>query len=71
MAAACGWPVAEWAVPLLPLLAGEAQVAALLPAAGQDIKKAVLDRMGYSGEEHLRRFRTTKLAPADHHFVFA
>ncbi|KAK0153320.1 hypothetical protein N1851_005002 [Merluccius polli] len=32
-AAACGWPVAEWAVRLLPLLSGDAQTAALgLPA---------------------------------------
>lgn len=45
-AAACGWPAAEWAVRLLPLLSGEAQIAALgLPASTrgnfQAVKKVV------------------------------
>ena len=41
-AAVCGWPGAEWAVRLLPLLSGDTQTA---PSRGQygEIKRAVLD----------------------------
>ncbi|KAK0130944.1 Neurotrophin receptor-interacting factor [Merluccius polli] len=75
-AAACGWLVAEWAVRLLPLLSGDAQTAALglpAPSRGQygEIKRAVLDRLGLSAEDHRRRFRGSKLGPADRPFVFA
>ena len=54
MAVACGWPGAEWAVRLLPLLSRDAQTAALsLPAPSQgqygEIKRAVLDRLGSGG----------------------
>ena len=75
-AAACGWPVAEWAVRLLPLLSGDAQSAALglpAPSRGQygEIKRAVLDRLGLTAEDHRRRFRGSRLGPADRPFVFA
>ena len=74
--AACGWLVAEWAVRLLPLLSGDAQTAALslpAPSRGQsgEIKRAVLDRLGLSAEDHRRRFRGSKLGPADRPFGFA
>ncbi|KAK0144358.1 hypothetical protein N1851_017284 [Merluccius polli] len=72
--AACGWPGAEWAVRLLPLLSGDVQTAALglpAPSRGQygEIKQAVLDRLGLSAEDHRRRFRGNKLGPADQPFV--
>jgi len=65
-AEACGWPEAEWAVRLLPLLMGEARAAALaLPAAARaefpEVRRAVLDR---TGEDHRRRFRGLRLGPA-------
>ncbi|XP_051800794.1 uncharacterized protein LOC127532932 [Acanthochromis polyacanthus] len=75
-AVACGWPQAEWAVRLLPLLTGEAQTAAIsLPAAARrnfaDVRKAVLDRTGLSPEDHRRRFRGARLGAGDRSFVFA
>ncbi|KAK0136850.1 Zinc finger and SCAN domain-containing protein 23 [Merluccius polli] len=75
-AAACGWPVEEWAVRLLPLLSGDAQTAALglpAPSRGQygEVKRAVLDRLGLSAEDHRRRFRGGKLGPAERPFIFA
>ncbi|KAK5851293.1 hypothetical protein PBY51_002096 [Eleginops maclovinus] len=61
-AAACGWPEEEWAVRLLPLLAGEAQLAAhSLPASDRheykQLRRAILDRLGSTPEGHRRRFR--------------
>ena len=75
-AVACGWLVAEWAMRLLPLLSGDAQTAALglpAPSRGQygEIKRAVLDRLGLSAEDHRRRFRGSKLGPAERPFIFA
>ena len=75
-AAACRWPAGEWAVRVLPLLSGEAQKAALsLPAASrgryEDVRRAVLDRLGQSREDHRRRFRATRLGPADRPFAYA
>ncbi|XP_044042863.1 uncharacterized protein LOC122871611, partial [Siniperca chuatsi] len=75
-AVACGWPATEWSVRLLPLLSGEAQTAALgLPAAARrsfpDVRRAVLDRLGFSSEDHRRRFRSMRLGPADRPFVYA
>ena len=64
-AEACHWPREEWVVRLLPLLSGEAQQAAhsLPPSARgvyQNLRKAVLDRTGYSPEEQ----RPLRLCPA-------
>ena len=69
-AVACGWPAAEWTVRLLPLMSGEAQTAALcLPASAQGsfqaVKKAVLDQIGFSPEDHRRQ------GSAGHPFTFA
>ena len=49
----CGWPKKDWAIRLLPLLTGEAQLAAQkLPAQLQrgynKLKKAVIHRVGRS-----------------------
>ncbi|KAJ8346674.1 hypothetical protein SKAU_G00280750 [Synaphobranchus kaupii] len=55
---------------------GEAQQAAhSLPAAARadfrNLKKAVLDRMGFSPEDHRRRFRETTLTGEDRPFAYA
>ena len=70
------WLVAEWAIPVLPLLTGEAQATALaLPEAAHvsfpQLQQAILDRMGYSPEDYRRWFRSNVLGPADHPFVYA
>ena len=75
-AEACHWPREEWVVHLLPLLLGEAQQAAhsLPPSARAhyvNIRKAVLDRTGYSPEEQRRRFRELVLATGDRPFAYA
>jgi len=75
-AEACGWPEAEWAVRLLPLLTGDARTAALaLPAAARvdfpEVRRAVLDRTGQSPEDHRRRFRGLRLGAGDRPFTFA
>ncbi|XP_061582743.1 zinc finger protein 213-like [Cololabis saira] len=76
VAEACDWPGAEWAVRLLPLLSGEAQMAALaLPAAARatygQVRRAVMDRLGRSPEDYRRRFRELKLGPTDRPYTFA
>ncbi|XP_061907767.1 uncharacterized protein LOC133652731 [Entelurus aequoreus] len=73
-AKACEWPEEEWAVRLLPLLAGEAQRAALsLPPASRvsyrDMRRAVLDRTGGSKEDHRRQFRTMRLGQEERPFA--
>ncbi|XP_059195913.1 neurotrophin receptor-interacting factor homolog [Centropristis striata] len=75
-ATVCNWPEEEWAVQLLPLLSGDAQTAALGlpgPSRGQygGIKRAILDRLGFSAEDRRRKFRAAKLGPADRPFVIA
>ena len=75
-AEACHWPRDEWVVRLLPLLSGEAQQAAhsLPPSARgvyQNLRKAVLDRTGYSPEEQRRRFRDLGMAEEDRPFAYA
>ena len=75
-AEACGWPAEEWAVRLLPLLSGEAQTAALglPPAAGGEyrhVRRAVLDRLGLTPEDHRRRFRDARLGSEDRPFAYA
>ena len=75
-AEACRWPEAEWAVRLLPLLSGDAQTVVLsLPARSRgryaDVRRAVLDRLGYSAEDHRCRFRRTKLGPTGRPFIYA
>ena len=75
-AEACHWPREEWVVRLLPLLLGEAQQAAhsLPPSARgvyHNVRKAVLDRTGYSPEEQRRRFRDLGMAEEDRPFAYA
>ena len=71
-----GWPHQEWAHCLLPLLMGEAQLAAhSLPAGAQrdygTIARAIRDRLGLYPEEHRRRFRTLAFTKGDRPFAFA
>ncbi|KAK5852368.1 hypothetical protein PBY51_023840 [Eleginops maclovinus] len=75
-AAACGWPEEEWAVWLLPLLAGEAQLAAHgLPASDRheykQLRRAILDRLGSTPEGHCRRFRALPFEDAGRPFSYA
>ena len=75
-AEACHWLREEWVVRLLPLLSGEAQQAAhsLFPfvrAKYANVRKAVLDRTGYSPEEQRQRFQELVLAAGDRPFAYA
>ncbi|XP_026140494.1 zinc finger protein 483-like [Carassius auratus] len=75
-AEACGWPSDSWPVRLIPLLSGEAQKAAQqLPVPNllvyADLKRAVLQRVGLSPEQHRQRFRSLDLAEAGRPFVLA
>ncbi|KAK0142845.1 SCAN domain-containing protein 3 [Merluccius polli] len=71
-----GWPRQEWAHRLLPLLTGEAQLAAhSLPAGAQRdyeaVERAIRDRLGLTPEEHRRRFRALPFAEGDRPFTYA
>ncbi len=62
-AEACGWPQTDWPVRLIPLLTGEAQLAAQqLPVQNllvyDDLKRAILQRVGQSPEQYRQRFRS-------------
>ncbi len=75
-AEACGWARANWSVRLIPLLTGEAQVAAQkLPVANllayDDLKRAILQRVGRSPEQHRQRFRSVELGDNGRPFVLA
>ncbi|XP_026093228.1 uncharacterized protein LOC113065891 [Carassius auratus] len=75
-AEARGWPPADWPLRLIPLLSGEAQVAAhQLPVqnllAYQDLKRAILQRVGRTPEQHRQRFRTLTLEESGRPFVMA
>ena len=70
------WPPQEWAHRLLPLLTGEAQLAAhSLPAAAQNnfnlVARAIRDRLGLNPEEHRRRFRALAFNDGDRPFTYA
>ncbi|XP_051553338.1 zinc finger protein with KRAB and SCAN domains 7-like [Myxocyprinus asiaticus] len=71
-----GWPLGQWAARLIPLLSGEAQLAAQqLPAtillAYGDLKRAILQRVGRTPEESRQLFRSLKFERSDHPFAFA
>ncbi len=73
-AEACGWDRAQWPVRLIPLLTGEAQVAAQqLPVenllAYADLKRAILQRVGRSPEQHRQRFRSVDLGDSGRPFI--
>ncbi len=75
-AAACGWPQTDWPVRLIPLLTGEAQLAAQqLPVQNllvyDDLKRAILQRVGRSPEQHHQRFRSLELGENGRPFVMA
>ncbi len=75
-AAACGWPQMDWPVRLIPLLTGEAQlVAQQLPVQNllvyDDLKQAILQRVGRSPEQHRQRFRSLELGENGRPFVMA
>ncbi len=76
-AAACGWPQTDWSVRLIPLLTGEAQLAAQqLPVQNllvyDDLKRAILQRVGWSPEQqHRQRFRSLELGENGRPFVMA
>ncbi len=75
-AEACGWPSANWPVRLIPLLSGEAQLAAQqLPVQNllvyDDLKRAILQRVGLNPEQHRQRFRSLELGENGRPFVMA
>ena len=76
VASECEWTEDVKAWRLLPLLTGEAQLAAHgLPAASRlvypDLKKAILDRLGHTPEGHRRRLRGLSYDEGGRPFVFA
>ncbi len=75
-AEACAWARGQWPVRLIPLLTGEAQVAAQqLPVANllayEDLKRAILQRVGQNPEQHRQRFRSVELGDCGRPFVMA
>ncbi len=75
-AEACGWPQTDWPVRLIPLLTGEAQLAAQqLPVQNllvyDDLKRAILQRVGRSPEQHRQRFRSLELGEKGRPFAMA
>ncbi len=75
-AEACGWARAHWSVRLIPLLTGEAQVAAQQLTVTNlldydDLKRAILQRVGRSPEQHRQRFRSVELGDNGRPFVLA
>ncbi len=75
-AEACGWPQTDWPVRLIPLLTGEAQLAAQqLPVQNllvyDDLKRAILQRVGRSPEQHRQRFCSLELGENGRPFVMA
>ncbi len=75
-AEACGWAQTDWPVRLIPLLTGEAQLAAQqLPVQNllvyDDLKRAILQRVGRSTEQHRQRFRSLELGENGRPFAMA
>ncbi len=75
-AEACRWPQMSWPVRLVPLLSGEAQLAAQqLPVQNllvyDDLKRAILQRVGRNPEQHRQRFRSLELGENGRPFVMA
>ncbi len=75
-AEACGWPQTDWPVRLIPLITGESQLAAQqLPVQNllvyDDLKRAILQRVGRSPEQHRQRFRTLELGENGRTFAMA
>ncbi len=75
-AEACGWPQTDWPVRLIPLLTGEAQLAAQQLRVQNllvydDLKRAILQRVGRSPEQHHQRFRSLELGENGGPFTMA
>lgn len=75
-AEACGWPPVDWPVRLIPLLSGEAQVAAQqLPVQNLQVyevlKHVILQRVSLSPEQHCQHFRSLDLGECGRPFVMA
>ncbi|XP_048048120.1 zinc finger protein 444-like [Megalobrama amblycephala] len=71
-----GWPRDQWPMRLVPLLSGESQVAAQqLPVRSlldyNDLKRAIIQRVGRSPEQHRQRFRSLELGESGRPFVMA
>ncbi len=71
-----GWPREQWPVRLIPLLSGKAQVAAPQLTVQNllvfdDLKRAILQRVGRSPEQHRQRFRSLVLGESGRPFVMA
>ncbi|XP_047445333.1 uncharacterized protein LOC125010611 [Mugil cephalus] len=68
-AAACGWSGAEWAVACCPYyrVTHRQRRSVCWPPLGDNMG----NRLGYSAEDHCRRFRGTKMGPTDWPFVYA
>ncbi|KAI7813943.1 uncharacterized protein LOC130559172 [Triplophysa rosa] len=71
-----GWLRDSWAARLIPLLSGEAQLAAQqLPVQNlrsyADLRKAILQRVGLTREQQRQRFRSLELGDGGQPFVFA
>ncbi|KAL0182077.1 hypothetical protein M9458_021452, partial [Cirrhinus mrigala] len=71
-----GWPKEQWSMRLIPLLSGEAQVAAQqLPVQNllvfDDLKRAIIQPVGRNPEQHRQRFRSLDLGESGRPFVLA
>ncbi|XP_077091535.1 uncharacterized protein LOC143743618 [Siphateles boraxobius] len=70
------WPPADWPMRLIPLLSGEAQIAAQqLPVRNllvyEDLKRAILQRVGRSPEQSRQQFRSMEFGESGRPFIFA
>ncbi|XP_048040372.1 uncharacterized protein LOC125264751 [Megalobrama amblycephala] len=75
-AEACKWPRDQWSMRLVPLLSGEAQVAAQqLPVQNllvyDDLRRAIVQRVGRTPEQHRQRFRSLDLGESGRPFMMA
>ncbi len=75
-AEACRWPQMNWPVRLIPLLTGEAQLAAQQLSVQNllvynDLKRAILQRVCRNSEQHRQHFRSLELGENGRPFVMA
>ncbi|XP_048038258.1 uncharacterized protein LOC125263290 [Megalobrama amblycephala] len=75
-AEACKWPRDQWSMRLVPLLSGEAQVAAQqLPVQNllvyDDLRRAIVQRVCRTPEQHRQRFRSLDLGESGRPFMMA
>ncbi|KAL1271128.1 hypothetical protein QQF64_030146 [Cirrhinus molitorella] len=70
IAAACGWPISDWAFRLIPLLTGKARAAYvqmdIKDALDYDsVKSAILRKYDINTETYRQRFRFLEVAPSE------